>query len=121
VRYQGVNRVYQISGADGDFLYVAPDPMAAVKFHGKHVGLKRAPKGVKPIELAADRILTVVFSDCAEAIHHITGGALPVDRIRESLKDVPLADEFISIRRAAEQWARTVRDGQSRLLRTSLS
>jgi hypothetical protein len=118
VRYQSVNRVYRIDVTGGDFcFYVAPDPSAAAKAHAARLGNKKLRNGQKAIEVPADRILTVGFNDCAEAIAHMTGADPAV--IRPSLQGMPLADEFVSIRRAAEQWARSVRPGTSRFLWTS--
>lgn len=120
MRYRGVNRVYRIDEGNGEWLlYVAPTATAAGKVHAKRKGTKKLKNGQKPIEVAPDKLLTVSYIGYAEALHYVLGAKLDV--IRMHVQAIPLADEFIGIQRAAEQWARMTPDGESRLLWSSAS
>lgn len=117
MRYQGVNRVYRIDDGVEWFMYVAPNPTAAGKAHAKRKGTKKLKNGQKPIEVAADKVITVTFDGYAEALQYVTGAKLDV--IRMHVQSIPVANEMISILRRAEQWARMIPDGESRFLWSS--
>jgi hypothetical protein len=112
VKYRGLNRVFRVYEGRRESLYVALTPSAAAKCHAQRSSGKA--KGVKPEAVDPTRIIGVSFDDCTSAIAAIVGGN--AELIRPSLEGIPLADEFIAIRRAAEQWALMTPVGETRLL-----
>lgn len=121
MRYQSDNRIFQVDQGADFFYYIAPTAAAALQVHATTPGAK-SKKSTKAVELPADKLIAVSFSDCVEALSAMIGISTsdPDNHLREILKAFPLAAEFVSVKRAAEQWARSIDDGQAKLLSSSL-